>query len=132
MILVQLLADGLSYDTIVDFLSVIADVTEPTEAEFLVEGPNRYSAMANNPLVEVDILGLFLKHIKCWNEVRKWRNNCMDELPDCSDPCLDAEELLDCHIKRKEKIAECMAGASAMMEACLKANAGAPGKPGRM
>ena len=64
-------------------------------------------------------LGFIFGWLKCIYNVHKWKENCEKQLPDCSDPCMLADEQAECFKRRAEGIKKCMIGSQEMLKACF-------------
>ena len=89
-------------------------------------GWNLYAMVANGISNHTDMngngpFGYAFAWIRCTWEIRKWQKKCMESLPDCSDPCLDAFEMAECFQRRNEAIENCALNSEKMLKVCIAA-----------
>ena len=89
---------------------------DPLKDAEILEGPNLYAYVLNEPLIFVDPSGEGLwKAFKCYLIVRKWQRDCFSKVPHCDKPCGGSVEdqllgTLACMKERDEKLKNCLEG----------------------
>ena len=92
-----------------------------------------YAFCRNAPVVNVDSDGRsIIRIILCLWKINKWRKHCLENVPKCDKPCMSDWEYTQCLQSQKKAIAECLAKARKMLEACLRGVATPPVSPPRM